>query len=126
MQNLRGAEVWRAAKHVDPPVGAMVEGITDREGKQVNTAIDKQEMLTLESFPLNDDDQYYELLPACSAHTKVAEKAVQRALHSQSVKKAPGPDKLSIGAVRLLWKWDKQRIVALAKATIDTGRHPAV
>jgi len=47
-------------------------------------------------------------------------------MYSQSVKTAPGPDKLSFGAVRLLWKWDKERIVDLAKATIRTGRHPAV
>jgi hypothetical protein len=47
-------------------------------------------------------------------------------LYSQSVKKAPGPDKLSFGAVRLLWKWEKERIVDLAKATIRTGRDPAV
>jgi len=106
LQNLRGGEVWRAAKYVDPQAGATVEAVTDREEQQANTAIDKEEMLRLESFPLNDDDQYYELPPAGSAHTKVTEKAVERALYSQSGKKAPGPDKLSFGAVRVLWKWD--------------------
>ena len=42
------------------------------------------------------------------------------------MKKAPGPDKLSFGAIRLLWKWDKERIVRLTKAAIRTGRHPSV
>jgi len=135
LQNLRGAEGWRAAQCVDPRAAATVEALTDREGKQANTTIEKEEMLRGESFPLNDDDQYYELPPAGSAHTKVTEKAVERALYLQSVecalylqsvKKSPGQDKLSFGAVRLLWKWDKERIVDLAKATIRTGRHPAV
>jgi len=81
LQNLRGAEVWRAAKYVDPRVGATVEALTDREGTQANTAIEKEEMLRLESFPMNDDDQYYELPPAGSAHTNVTEKAVERALY---------------------------------------------
>jgi hypothetical protein len=101
-QNLRGAEVWSAAKYVDPQACATVETLTDREGKQTNTAIETEEMLRLESFPLNNDDQYYELPPDWSTHTKVTEKAVQRALSSQSVKRATGPDKLSFGAVRLL------------------------
>jgi len=56
----------------------------------------------------------------------VTEQAVERALFSQSVKKAPGPDKLSFGAIRLHWKWDKERIVRLTKAAIRTGRHPLV
>jgi len=54
------------------------------------------------------------------------EKAVERALYSQSVQKAPGPDQLSFGAVRLLWKRDGERMVNRAKATICPGRHPAV
>jgi len=126
LQNLQGAEVWRAAKYVNPRPGATVEALTDREGKPANTAIEQEEMLRLESFPLNDDDQFYELPPAGSADMKVTEKAVERAPYSQSVKKAPGRDKLSFGAVRLLWKWDQERIVDLPKATIRTGRHPAV
>jgi len=42
------------------------------------------------------------------------------------VKKAPGPDKLSFGAIRLLWMWDKERIVRVTRAAIRMGRHPAV
>jgi hypothetical protein len=103
-----------------------VEALTDREGKQANTSLEKEEMLRHESFPPNDGDQYYELPPAGSAHTRVTEQSVERALYSQSVKKAPGPDKLSFGAIRLLWNWDKERIVRLTRAAIRTGRHPAV
>ena len=126
MQNLRGAEVWRAAQYANPRAGRTVEALTEREGRQANTAAEKEEMLRRESFPPNDNDQYYELPPAGSAYTRVTEQAVERALLAQSVKKAPGPDKLSFGAIRLLWKWDRERIVRLTKAAIRTGRHPAV
>jgi len=126
LQNLRGAEAWRAARYANPRAGTTVEVLTDREGKQVNTSLEKEEMLMHESFPPNDDDQYYELPPAGSANTRVTEQAVERALFSKSVKKAPGPDKLSFGAIQLLWKWDKERMVRLTKAAIRTGRHPAV
>jgi hypothetical protein len=122
---LRGAEVWRAARYTNPQVGTPVEALTDREGKQENTSIKKEEMLRRESFRLNDD-QYSVLPPAGSAHTCVTEQAVELAMCSQSVKKAPGPDKLSFGAIRRLLRLDQERIVRLTNAAILTGRHPVV
>jgi len=94
LQNLRGGEVWRAAKFTNLRAGATVEALTDRERMQANTIAGKEEMLRGESFPLNDGDQYYELPPAGQAHECITEESVERALFSQSVKKAPGPDKL--------------------------------
>jgi len=38
LQNLRGAEVWRAARYVNPRAGMTVEALTDRDGKQANTS----------------------------------------------------------------------------------------
>jgi hypothetical protein len=90
--------VWRAAKYVNPCAGATVEVLTDREGKRANTATEKKEMLRRESLPQNDDDKYYELSTAGTAHMRVTEQVVERALHFQSVKKAPGPDKLSFAS----------------------------
>ena len=126
MQNVIGAEVWRAARYANPRAGMTVEALTDRQGKLANTATEKEEMLRRKSFRPNDNDQYYELPPAWSAHNRITKQAVARALHFQSVKKAPGPDKLSSGAIRLLRNWDKERIVRLMRAAIRMGRHPAV
>jgi len=102
-----------------------VEALTDREAKQPNTSLQKEEMLRHKSFPLSDGDQYYARPPAGSAHTRGAEQAVERELFSQSVKNAPGPHKLSSGAIRLLWNWDTERIVRLTRAAIPMVRHLA-
>jgi len=83
-------------------------------------------MLRRDSFPPNNDDEYCELPLAGSTHTPVTEQTVERALYSQSVKKALEPDKLSFGSIWLLWKWDKERIVRLMKEAICKGRHPGV
>jgi hypothetical protein len=90
-----------------------VEALMDREGKQTNTSLEKDEMLCRELCPLSEANKYEELPPARSAHTRVTEQAVERALFSESVKKAPGPVKLSFSAIRLLCKWDKATIVRL-------------
>jgi hypothetical protein len=58
LQNLRGAEVWRAARYANTREGMSVEAPTEREGKQANTATEKEEMLRREYFPPNDNDQY--------------------------------------------------------------------
>jgi len=126
LQNLSGAEVWSAARYPNPRVGTIVDALTDREGKQANTSLQKEEMVRSEAFPPNDDDQCYKLPPAGSAHTRVTEQAVEPALFSQSVKQAQGPDKLSFGAIRLLWKWDLERTARLTKEAIRMVRHPAV
>jgi len=123
---LRGVEVWRTAKCANPRAGITVEAFTDRDGKQANMIAEKEEMLTRESSPPDEYDQYLELLPAGQAHQSVTEQAVETARFPQSIKKVPRPAKLSFGAVCLLWKWDKERIVELAKSAVQTGRHPAV
>jgi len=102
LPNLWGPEVWRAARYVNPRTNTTVEALTDREGKQANTSLEKDEMLRRASFLPNDDDQYYELPPAGNTHTLVTEQSVERASFSQSVKKAAGLDKLSFSDIRLL------------------------
>jgi hypothetical protein len=67
LPNVRGSEVWRVAKYVNPRAAAMVEFQTEREGKHVITATEKEEMLRRESFRENDNDQYYDLPLAGSA-----------------------------------------------------------
>jgi hypothetical protein len=86
LQNLRGDEVCRAAGYANHRAGMTVETLMDREGKQVNTATEKEEMLSCESFPPNGNNQYYKLPPAGSAHPHITVQAVGRSLHSQSVK----------------------------------------
>jgi len=71
LQNPRGAEDWRATRYANPRVCMTVEALTDRDGKQANTAMEKEDMLRRESFPPNNNDQYYELPPAGSEHTRV-------------------------------------------------------
>ena len=48
---------------------------------------------------------------------------VRDALFSQSVQKAPGPDRLGFKAIRLLWDWHSQRIINIVNRL---GIHPWV
>jgi len=77
LQNLRAAELWRAARYANPRAGMTMEALTDTEGKQANTSLEKEEMLSRKTFPPNYSDQYSELAPAGRAHTCVTEPAVK-------------------------------------------------
>lgn len=52
-------------------------------------------MVTQNSFPINNVEQYYKLPPAGQAQECITKHLVKQVLFSQSVKNAPGPDKLS-------------------------------
>jgi len=88
--------VSRSARYANPRACITVEDLSDREGMQAITATEKEEMQRGESFLPNDDNQYYELPPVGSGHTRVTEQADERALFSQSVKEALGPDNLAL------------------------------
>ena len=72
------------AHYVSPAVDLTVEALTDREGKQANTSFVQEEILRNKSFPPNDGEQYYELPPAVSPHTRATEEVVQRPLYCKS------------------------------------------
>jgi hypothetical protein len=77
LRNLKGAEVWRAARYANHRPGTTMEAITDRGGMEPNRLLEKQEMVSHEFVPPNDDDQYYELPPAVSSPMRITEQAVE-------------------------------------------------
>ena len=78
-------------------------------------------MVRRESFPPNDDGQYTGLPAEGSTTSHIIEQAVERVVFSQSLKKPPGPDKVSFGPIRLLWMWHTMIIVRITKVAIRTG-----
>jgi hypothetical protein len=51
LKNLRGAKVWRAARYAIRLASMTVEALTDREGTEANTSLEKDEMLRHASCP---------------------------------------------------------------------------
>lgn len=106
-KNLRGAEVWTAAKFANPQAGEMEEALTDNDGKQANTITKKEYILGRELFLPNEHHQYVELPQLGQVHRFVAEHMVIGAHFVQPVWNAPAPGKLSCGAVHQHWEWEK-------------------
>ena len=59
-----------------------------------------------------------------TAHVKVTEEIVARALMTQVAAKAPGPDKINFRILQMLWNWDKVRITDMFYHAIRLGYYP--
>lgn len=75
-----------------------------------------------QAFPRQEETDDDISIPDTRA--QVGAREVQEALFAQSVKKAPGIDKLGCRALRLLWLWDDTRVVVLVRGCITSGYHP--
>jgi len=101
------------------------KALRSRDGVVAGSWGDKEELIKEEVFPK----------PLKGVERKVQEegwgmgktitdKDIRVALFDQSVKKAPGPDKLRFKAIRLLWEWDAPRIIGIIKVAFRLGIHP--
>lgn len=87
----------------------------------------KEALIRQAAFPQAPESERQILeLPPAKAYEQVDEQLVHKALHSQTIGKAPGMDMLNFAAIRLLWSWDKGQVVGLAKQRFRLSVHPRV
>ena len=125
LSDANGEDVWAITRYGGPGRSTVVPTITHR-GVVVETREDKAEMLTGISFPPltpYDGHEGQEGPPGTAFHA-VDEYLVARAFWGTS-KKSPGPDGIGPLAIACVYEWDPDRIVALLRAHIRFGYHPA-
>ena len=64
------------------------------------------------------------MIPQEQHPATILDKDIEHALFSLSTKRAPGKDRLNFKAIRLLWTWDKERVLNLIQACIQLGYQP--
>ena len=88
--------------------------------------LEQKEALFLASmFPKAQGNRVPEpIIPKNGGTELITDQDIDNALFAQSIKKAPGPDRLNFKAIRLLWNWDQGRITALIRHCFRLGYHP--
>jgi len=99
-----------------------VEGIDGQPGKIAATAEGKEGIFMAQAFPSQPSDDADIQIPDTEVRIRACE--IREALFTQSIKKAPGLDGLGFKALRLLWGWAEDRVVALVRGCIRAGYHP--
>lgn len=121
------ARCWQALRYTKPQVPSYtpaikVVGVDGQPDKIAATAEEKEEIFMAQAFPPQVMDNEDIQIPDTSAG--VSAEQVREALFTQAVNKAPGIDGIGFKALRLLWRWAEDRVVALVQGCIRTGYHP--
>jgi hypothetical protein len=118
---------WKALRYTQPSTPSYtpaikIEGVNGQPDRVAATAEEKEAIFMAQAFPPQPGEDGDVDIPDTRASVRACE--VREALFSQSVKKTPGLDGVSFKALRLLWGWAEERIVALVRGCITTGDHP--
>ncbi|KAI0999672.1 hypothetical protein K3495_g8523 [Podosphaera aphanis] len=116
---------WTALRYTKSWSNSATPALRDPAGQIPTTFEEKEEMIRRVMYPERPDKNLPELTHIDgTTHKKVTREVVQKALFHQSTTKAPGSDRINFRALRLLWKWDSERIVRLIRQCVRSGHHP--
>ena len=126
LDNAKGENVWSVAQYTKPSRVTTVPTIQDSRGNVADTHDKKAAMLAKLAFPPPVEYQEGAGEPGepGRAYKQIDWEQVQQAIFAQSQRKAPGPDKMGMPIVRLMWLWDPLRVTALVRTAIRLQTHP--
>ena len=109
---------WTALKYTSLRTSSITPAIKSLNGEIATTVEEKEAIFMKQAFPdlSKASDIALSLSDLVIKNVEkdfITEKDIEKALFEQSVKKAPGPDRLNFKALHLLWEWDKAKIIAL-------------
>jgi hypothetical protein len=107
---------WEALKYTKEQVPSYtpaikIKGVDGQPDRVAASAEEKEEVFMAQAFPPQSSSE--ENVEILNTSVKASVDDIRVALFEQSVKKAPGVDGIGFKAVRLLWRWAEDRIVAL-------------
>lgn len=117
---------WTALKYTQPRQHHTTPALKGPDNEIATTVQAKAALVRAHAFSKPPDFSGREVRPAQGlAYTSITQTIVENALFCQSPTKAPGPDKFTFRAIRLLWSWEPERITALVKNAVRLHYHPA-
>jgi len=118
-------QVWQVLRYTKPGGQQTTKTLRSRTGEVAECWEDKAELIKEEAFPkpLNGVERKAQE-EGGEMWKKITDEDIREALFSQSIQKAPGPDRLGFKAMRSLWEWDSQRIINIVKVSFRLGVHP--
>src|SRR5271156_5828740 len=116
---------WTALRYTSPRALSTTPTVKGNN-EEVATTLEQKEALFLASqFPKAQGNSILEPeIPQSGGIELITDQAIQNALFSQSLTKAPGSDRLNFKAIRLLWDWSQERVTALIRHCFRLGYQP--
>jgi hypothetical protein len=57
-------------------------------------------------------------------HKNITKERLHQAIFEQSENKAPGPDRINLKAIRMIWNWEPRTIMDITRQCLRIGIHP--
>jgi Reverse transcriptase (RNA-dependent DNA polymerase) len=115
-------------KYTSSRASSTIPAIKDASGDFATTIEEKEKIFRKMAFsePIASSINIATTIdPSINAISSfITEGDIGKALFKQSIKKAPGLDKLNFKALHPLWTWDKARITALILQCFNQGIYP--
>lgn len=116
---------WTALRYTQPRQCQTTPALKGPNDEVAITMYAKEALVRAHAFPKLPIFPGREIRPAQGpAHTLITIELVEKALFCRSTTKASGPDKFNFLAIRLLWSWDSERILAIVKNATRLHYHP--
>ena len=115
---------WQALRLTNAKGLAITPTLQGPHGETAVITDEKEALVREVAFPPAPGDRESVRVQPGLWHKCVDEEKVKKALFHQAVQKAPGIDRLTFRALRLMWEWDHPRIVALAQQCFRLGIRP--
>lgn len=105
---------WIAVKYTKPQQFKTTSALKDLFGNVAMSMKDKETLVRKTAFPPPPKSSRREpRIPASTAHLSITRNHVYNTLMAQSTKKAPGPDKINFGILRMIWDWEGERMTEM-------------
>jgi ribonuclease HI len=125
---------WQALRYLRPKDPSHTPALRIKDGnqiRQISTIEEKEQIFLAQAFPRQEERQKRDQRLDQSRNSRQQqqtyfprEEEIEKALFQQSIKRAPGISRLNAKALRLLWSWDRTRIVKLVQKCIQLGYQP--
>ena len=116
---------WTALKYIKPLQLKTTPALKDVDGNIATSMKAKEALVYQSAFPKPPISLETEpLISSGIAHKGITEEKIYLALVTQAIAKAPGPNKINFRILRMIWDWDKERIISMVQQAIRLGYHP--
>jgi hypothetical protein len=124
VQEAEGEQMWKALKYTRGNNSLTVKPLRKTDGILATSWEDKAHLIKEVGFPkpLQGIQKSAQTSGGTTFETIVTNEVKMR-IFGQSVRRAPGPNKIEFKAIRLLWACDEERITTLVKTAIRLGHH---
>jgi hypothetical protein len=114
MQEADEKDKWKAVWYTRERDGRNIPTLEGPCGKAVTTE-EKEEVLRESGFPIPPASEERVLPNGGDIHESIMKECLHQAIFDQSEDKAPGPDRISLKAMRMVWNWEPRRIIDIAR-----------